>query len=234
MRKNRKKLFFAVFPQNMYFCKKTAMDFPILIADVIDSRKQDSKNLIRNLKEIVSIINGKNYDVLRSPLTITLGDEFQGITKTISDGINIIFQFEEQLIKRGLEFKLKYVLNYGTIDTEINSKIAYEMLGEGLTFARENLNELKTDDARFLILLGEKSERLQTLVNDSFLLYQSFVDSWRPKDYNIVWEFLNEIDYRKVAEYVKIDPSNAWRRRKSLNIKEYQTVKKLILTLLEA
>jgi hypothetical protein len=204
---------------------------PILMADIIESGKKDSKQLMGSFKQTISAVN--NNDKLISPLTITLGDEFQGIVETVYDAIKIIFQIEEYILQNQFEFKLKYVLNFGKIETDINTKIAYEMLGEGLTTARERLNKLKKEDERFLILLGAEQSQLETILNKLFVIYQHLVDSWKSKDYLIVSEFIKKVDYKSVAKIVGIDESNAWRRRRSLNIKEYEAIKDVILTLLQ-
>lgn len=207
------------------------MKYPILMADIINSGKKDSKLLMSQLKEIVRVVNGKDKQL--SPLTITLGDEFQGVTKSIESGIKTIIEIEEMIIENQFDLKLRYVLNYGRIDTEINTKTAYEMLGMGLTEARNSLNELKNKNYRFHIQLGQGMKEMTDLLNKTFIIYQSFTDSWRLNDYPIVAEFLKTDDYKIVAEKVSLDRSSAWRRRKSLNMHEYETIKNIILTLLK-
>lgn len=216
----------------MILRKDHNMEVPILMADIIKSSKKDSEQLMSSFKDTINTINERN-DKLMSPLTITLGDEFQGIVETVYDAIKIIFQIEEYILQNQFDFKLKYVLNFGKIDTKINTSIAYEMLGEGLTTARERLNKLKKEDERFLILLSAGQSQLETLLNKLFIIYQNLVDSWKPKDYLIVSEFIKKVDYKSVAKKIGIDESNAWRRRRSLNIKEYETIKDVILTLIQ-
>jgi hypothetical protein len=206
------------------------MEYPILMADIINSGKKDSKLLMSQLKEIVKSINSKAQFL--SPLTITLGDEFQGVANSIDTGIKTIIEIEEMIIQNQFDLKLRYVLNYGHIETEINTKTAYEMLGDGLTEARENLNELKNKDSRFLICLGLGMKDSADILNKTFIIYQSFADSWKLNDYKIVAEFLKTDDYKIVAEKVNLDRSSAWRRRKSLKMHEYETIKNIILTLL--
>lgn len=67
----------------------------------------------------------------------------------IHSAVSIIISMEEQLIDQGNPFQLRYVLNQGEITTEINQKIAYEMLGSGLTEAREQLDTYKKMGNRF-------------------------------------------------------------------------------------
>lgn len=109
----------------------------ILMSDVIGSGQKNQALLMQNFKETVSKINHDYENSLLSPLTITLGDEFQGLTKDLETALNIIIALEEQIIIQGFDFQLRYVLIYGDIETNINKRIAYEMLGEGLRDARD-------------------------------------------------------------------------------------------------
>ena len=62
---------------------------------------------------------------LISPITITLGDEFQGIVESLEQGITIIFDLERVLSSEDYPFQLRYALGYGHILTPINSEIAH-------------------------------------------------------------------------------------------------------------
>lgn len=204
------------------------------MADVINSGRKNSSLLMQQLKDVVAIVNRQKSKNLISPLTITLGDEFQGLTNTMENGVKTIFDIEEIILDKQYDLKLRYVLLYGEIDTKINNKIAYEMLGEGLTNARKDINSLKNKDARFHIRLNKNEEKKEQYLNKAFFIYQNFVDSWKEKDLEIVKQFLLHEDYKIVAQNVNIDQSNAWRRKKSLNIHEYNDIKKIILFILNS
>lgn len=204
------------------------MKYPILMADIIDSRYSESSMLMYEFKNLVLNINKLKKNDLISPLTITLGDEFQGIASSIKSAINLIFLTEEFLLSNELQFKLRYVLNYGIIDTPINKNIAYEMLGEGLSEARTKLNHLKESNRRFSINLKIEQKNVEKILNDSFQIYQYFVDNWKIEEYNLVGEFLAQKDYKIIAKELNMNRSSTWRRQKSLNIEEYETVKRII------
>jgi hypothetical protein len=210
------------------------MDFPILMADVINSGGKNPTLLMTQLKDVVTTINKEKGANLISPLTITLGDEFQGLSNSMENGIKTIFDIEEKIVQKQYKLKLRYVLYFGQIETEINNKIAYEMLGEGLTNARKEYNSLKNKEVRFKIRLTKNELNKETYLNKAFSIYQNFVDSWKEKDLKIVKEFLLQEDYKIVAQKVQIDQSNAWRRKKSLHIHEYKDIKKIILFILNA
>lgn len=198
----------------------------VLMADVIGSSDQDAPKLMKDFKSLVNDANKKFNNEISSPLTITLGDEFQGIVKSLEVGIEIMIFIEEYMLANGWEYKLKYVLSEGEVETEVNTKNAYEMLGSGLTLAREQLISLKKETERFLFKLND--ETLSRRLNKLFKLLQHFLDSWNPKDLSTVSGFLDGLDYKELAKLQNKDDSSLWRRKRSLAIEEYNTCKTLI------
>jgi SatD family (SatD) len=206
------------------------MDYHILMADIVNSRNHNSNKLILEFRQIINHINKKWAKEIISPLTITLGDEFQGIISTSENAYKIIFDIEEEIIKNNQKLKLRYVFNIGNIDTPINKNIAYEMLGEGLTTAREKLNELKKNKNRFQIITKQNT-KAQEIMNNLFRIYSSYIDNWKPSDFYIIKEFLLNKHYQEIAESLNINISSSWRRQKSLNIEAYSISKNLILNI---
>jgi len=197
----------------------------VLMADIIKSSDKESNALIESFRQLVGMINEEYTDIIISPMTITLGDEFQGIVKDLSAGLKLMVAFEEKGIELGLGFKMRYVLGQGKIDTPINKETAYGMIGPGLTETRKYLNAMKKTGKRFEFMIeGEHVES----ISDLFFLYQFFVDSWHKKDLEVVSTFLKLEDYKSVSSVLKKDPSSMWRRERNLGIREYQTCKKLI------
>ncbi|MBN2346168.1 MAG: hypothetical protein JXO51_07230 [Candidatus Aminicenantes bacterium] len=206
-------------------------NYHIWMADIIQSRKKDGARVMKDFRELVSGIQNDFMGRFLSPPTVTLGDEFQSIVTSVQSGIEVIFALEELLIKRDAKFKLRHVLYYGPIDTKINPTIAYGMLGGGLSEARDLLGRKKSKKIRFHFRL--KDARLSDGLGLAFTLYQSIVDAWRPKDYEILRQFWIDDDYKKVARRLKKDSSLIWRRKNSLRLHEYQAVKKLVCLMLK-
>ncbi len=115
----------------------------ILMGDVVGSRKLSSLNVQDRLKDAVTAINAEPGIRILSPLTITLGDEFQGVVSDVAAAVQILFAFEEYRLRKSLPFRLHFVTYIGSIDTELNEDIAHGMLGPGLTHARTLLTEKK-------------------------------------------------------------------------------------------
>ena len=125
------------------------------------------------------------------------------------------------------DFKLRYVLLEGEIDTPINQKIAYEMLGQGLTDARELLNSSKREGLRFHVDLSD-GEATRALAH-AFLVIQSIIDSWKlEKDYELIAQFLEHRDYKIVADSLGKTRSQIYKRSKTLMTEEYFSMKSLI------
>jgi hypothetical protein len=130
-------------------------NYYILMADVIRSRSYQSEAIQQALKSVVVNCNATLTESFMSPLTITLGDEFQGVSASLNDAIETLLFLEDALLQVQPAFKLRYVLVYGEIETSINSEIAYGMLGPGLTLAREILNTKRRGLQRFQLKLRD-------------------------------------------------------------------------------
>ncbi|WP_018344897.1 SatD family protein [Cytophaga aurantiaca] len=199
----------------------------ILMADIIESGKKDSKQLMKDFKELVDEVNSTYVHGVLSPLTITLGDEFQCVLKDLPSSIDIILYLEELKIHRKKNFQLRYVLNQGNIETPINKEVAYGMLGTGLTEAREKLSEYKSTRHRFLISIENKV--LQEMLMNAFIILENIIDKWDiEKDYEVVSNFITLKDYKLVSEAVHKTRSQLWKREKTLNIESYNSIKNII------
>ena len=164
---------------------------------------------------------------LISPLTITLGDEFQGVSNSLKNSILVILYFEEYIIKNNANFALRYVINYGKIDTPINSEIAYGMLGEGLSNARRMLENLKKTDYRFEIETKSKSK--SKALNDALRVMQNIQTKWNSKeDKELAAMFIQYHDYKIIATKTGVTRSQIWKKEKSLNISSYLAIKNVI------
>ena len=198
------------------------------MADIVSSHEKDSKTLMKDFQGLVQWTNMIYGDLIQSPLTITLGDEFQGIVVSASKGVDIMLAMEEYILEEELDFKLRYVLHEGEVETPINEDKAYEMLGPGLTDARKMLNNMKKENGRFLVSIGDNDQ-----ISNMMRITQHFIDGWHPKDRSTVSGFLQGHDYKAMAKIESKDESSLWRRRKSLAIDEYLLCKEVIHHLID-
>lgn len=207
---------------------KTAMKKYILMADIIKSSAKKASKLLPIFKSMVSEVNVEYKTKIESPLTITLGDEFQGVVDSLPDALSIIIEIEESLLSKR-DFDLRFSLVYGKIETPINKEYAHEMLGEGLTYARKKLNDLKKSNNRFFF--KTKQKETSDMLEKAFVWYQSIIDDWNQDDAKVAALFLDKKDYKEVAQILNKDKSTMWRRERSLKIYEYLTCKELIFSI---
>lgn len=199
----------------------------ILMADILNSRDYDLYALMVVFKKVTETINKEFQSLFLSPITITLGDEFQCVFKNLSNAVSIIISVEEELLRQQLPFKLRYVVLEGEIETKINKENGYGMMGTGLIAARERLAQIKSKKNRFHFFVSnnEKNE----LLSDAFIVFQDYVDGWDPiRDYPTVVSFLSKKDYKLVAAEMKKTQSQLWKREKTLHIESFFSIKKLI------
>src|SRR5690606_12481836 len=159
----------------------------VLMADIQGSSGKSGKEVMFGFKKIVEKANHSFSNEIQSPLTITLGDEFQGVMRSLKGSLETIFFLEEEIIKSNSIFDLRYVLNYGIIETDLNPERSYEMLGPGLSHARPLLEKIKGDNRKILVNgLGKKKDLEFNLV---FELYQTLKEGWPGKDIREVGKF---------------------------------------------
>ena len=109
------------------------MNYIVLIGDIIASKEiTDRLNFQKRFTEVLSKPNFEFSNSMISPLTLTIGDEFQTVLWEATNLFNII-----TLIERSIpEVSLRYGIGLGTIDTEINTESAIGMDGPAFHFAR--------------------------------------------------------------------------------------------------
>ena len=204
-------------------------NYYILMGDIISSRKYKGQGLTQTFETLVASCNNDLASGILSPYTITLGDEFQGIANSLKSTLQSIFYLEETILKIGADFKLRYVLHYGRIETRINRKIAYGMRGPGLTKAREMLETKRRGRPRFQFDLSNRL--LAEQLNRLFRVIESVAAQWRRKDYSLVSDMLENDDNEGVGVKHGKNRSQIWKRRKHLLIEEYKTLKEVIFDL---
>lgn len=207
--------------------------YHILMADIIRSRDiANGEGFMDQFKALVALANEKFKDSVISPLTITLGDEFQGIVKNSEALFKLLFFIDETILKEGYQFQLRYSLVFGDIQTEINTEIAHEMYGAGLTMARESLKHVKKEGHNHFIALNDKKDPLLT---PCMRLYQSIKEDWKTADHNTISAFLEHDDYKDLKDIgIYKTRSGAWKKRKTLRIEEYLIIKDLVFKILQA
>lgn len=129
------------------------MNYVVLIADVIDSKKvKDRKQLQLILRDILSSMNKVHADSIHADLTLTLGDEFQGVFLSVSSCLLVMDQISASLAVRtvndlGALVSLRFGVGLGTIEADIPD-LSLSIGGDGRAFwfAREALDYISSNN----------------------------------------------------------------------------------------
>lgn len=203
----------------------------IIMADVVRSRKMDQDILHDSLNDCISEVNQIFKREIQSPLTITLGDEFQGIVKSAEAACRILFHIDEYTRNQELAYELRFAINYGVVETKVNPKSAHNMLGKGLTQTRELLEGMSRKQRdRFRIRVAD--ERLDTSMENILNVYDGIVNSWNlKKDKETIKTLIKYPKDDEAANVLNKTRQQIWKRRATLLIDEYVACKETIVLL---
>jgi len=116
------------------------------MGDLIGSEKAPSANAVhRVFNKAIDKANRTHAAKVASPLTITLGDEFQGLLHDLGDAWDIAIELRLRLL--GAQVPCRFVIGTTELETPLNKKRAWNMMGRGLSTARAKLNDKRTDNA---------------------------------------------------------------------------------------
>jgi hypothetical protein len=122
----------------------------VVMGDLVSS--ESSKDVSATHRRFNLAVDQANaaYPRLVSPLTITLGDEFQGLASQLSSAINVVRYMRFDLLDAGID--CRFVVGQVRIETPVNRDKAWNMMGPGLSRAREMLGR-KRDTSLYLFSL---------------------------------------------------------------------------------
>lgn len=110
------------------------------MGDLVQSERSPSvEHLHERFNAAVDHHNLLCKDCLASPLTITLGDEFQGLALSLQSALQIAQALRFQLLADGIE--CRFAIGLVEPRTPVNPDRAWNMMGPGLARTRTKLNE---------------------------------------------------------------------------------------------
>lgn len=199
----------------------------ILMGDIKDSRSYDEQLLQAVFQNLVETANHHFSDEIKSPLTITLGDEFQGIAVSLKSIIDIIFHIEEEILLLKTPIEIRYVCVYGEIRTPINPDIAHGMMGPGLTLARELLTKKRRSRPKYFTEINDKD----VIRNQVFSALADIQSHWRKDDFRLIYEMIHNSSDAELGDKFGKHRTQIWKFRNKYLISAYQNLKDVIRTL---
>src|SRR5262245_52705684 len=120
--------------------------YAVLMGDIVGSERAPSLKAVHSaFNKVVRKANDVHAEHIASPLTITLGDEFQGLLTGFAEAWDIAVALRLELLVAGIP--CRFVVGVATLETPLNRKEAWNMMGSGLSAARDKLNDKRTRSA---------------------------------------------------------------------------------------
>jgi len=116
------------------------------MGDIVGSERAPSMKAVhRVFNKAVADVNVANAAHIASPLTITLGDEFQGLLTGFAHAWDAAVALRLELLVA--EVPCRFVVGAARLETPVNTKEAWNMMGSGLSAARDKLNDKRIASA---------------------------------------------------------------------------------------
>lgn len=183
--------------------------YAVVMGDLVESeRARNPRALYDRFNAAVDAANAAFGQAIASPLTITLGDEFQGLCNTLTDGLAIVHHLRIRLLAAGIA--CRFVLGHATLETPLNRSRAWNMIGAGLAETRNKLNDKKDPNAyRFAFPDMPVHERLMDAVGLSLTLVER---DWTDTQLRYV-SLLDEPDgsAERLAKRLRITPRSVFK-----------------------
>lgn len=204
----------------------------VIIGDLVSSKDLNNKEREKCqsiLKDIIDRINDESLSV-RSPLTITLGDEFQAVYDDLSTVLADSWSALAALYPVGVRFSI----GVGQIYTSINSEQALGMDGPAFHVAREGINQLKSSGKIYNIAIGSPSDRpedilsLVDLVNHTLHFLSNELKQWKKTRLQILVMEQKGEPVKKIAKKLGISESAVYKNREEGDLDLILKLKKSI------
>lgn len=223
-----------------------------LIADIIASKKLKERAQTQQiLSDILGTLNKSFEDSLESHLTITLGDEFQGIVKDVGTAFLLIDIITLELQLRthqqlGEEISLRWGIGIGELTTPIkNKEVSIGADGPAYWFAREAIESVHEDNDYGLLNEKIRTEQPDDLFYNSIIRLQNVIrNQWTSTQKETVFYVLKASAYEDVSNQQVTDALEAGldksfsaqtisKRIISTQIKQYIQSRKLLADKIE-
>lgn len=194
----------------------------VVMGDLIGSERADSVEAIHStFNDAIDAVNAEQRPTLSSPLTITLGDEFQGLCASLSDGVAIVRTLRQRLLSQGVP--CRFVLGLVTLRTSINHDRAWNMMGPGLAQARDRL-AVKREPNAYRFLLPDRPIVVELLDALGHAL-TAIEEDWTARQQEIVIALLaKDRTVAEIAHALRVTARNIYNVRKAGGFKLYQSL----------
>lgn len=189
----------------------------VLIGDLIRSKELGDKKRERYqslLRKETNRINQESSSMV-SPLTITLGDEFQAVYEDLS----AVLADSWSILAALHPVRVRFSIGVGEIYTSINHEQALGMDGPAFHVARDGMNLIKESGRIYNVSLGSASDRpeeelsLAELINYSLHLLSNEIKQWKKTRFQVLVMQQRGVSVKKIAENLGISESAVYKNK---------------------
>jgi hypothetical protein len=153
----------------------TRQTYAILMGDLVTSeRHANPASLYDRFNDAIARANVDHAADLASPLTITLGDEFQGLATSLVAAAFIARTIRYRLMDADID--CRFSIGLAALATPLNTDRAWNMMGHGLAAARERLDEKRANNLYRFSLPNQAA--LETLLEASGATLTAIERKW--------------------------------------------------------
>jgi hypothetical protein len=213
-----------------------------LIGDIKNSKKMEDRIKIQDkLEKVLSGINNSFGDQIASKLTVTVGDEFQGLFFTADKVFEAVNRIELEMHP----VKFRFSIGYGDVITKINKEQAIGSDGPVWWHAREGMEKLRVmhekgiKEISNIIISGLNDKAVMEIVNSCLVLLAKIKESWTPAQREIIkyiienYGLTSEIKQSLLAKKISLPADVVNKRLKNSNYFDYALAFEKIVNVLK-
>lgn len=170
--------------------KLPSSTFVALMGDLVDSEGARSRTALHAAFNDAVKRENDMPAAIASPLTITLGDEFQGLVCSFSAAIEIARRMRLRLLAQDVE--CRFAIGLVTLSSPLNTAAAWNMLGSGLAETRDHLNDKALTTAYRFYLPSPTDGIVARLMESVGRALTMTEQAWTARQREVAWGFLIE------------------------------------------
>ncbi|RMG67745.1 MAG: hypothetical protein D6715_04025 [Calditrichaeota bacterium] len=177
-------------------------NYVVLIGDISGSRQLTGRNRYQSqlyVKSAIVQINEQFRGQLEAPLTISKGDEFQGLLTQLQPALEIMLYME----KLTFPVPLRFGIGVGPV-YKMGGSLPIEMDGPAFHRANAALNLAKKKKVAYRIETPWPEE--DQILNVVFRLMSAIKSRWNERHFRLFWAYKEFGTYREVAQLEGITP----------------------------
>jgi len=170
----------------------------VITADINKSRDvKDREALQERMQKAIDLVNAQFAEEILVPFTITLGDEWQGLLRSLAKSYEIVAAFRDAM--EGVS--VSYGISEGDIGTAIRARTS-EMDGEAFHKSRAALAAAKRSNRE--VVFSTSNDKTDRLLNATCALLETLRASWTERQREKIMAYKKYGTETKVAEILGV------------------------------